>query len=53
MHLPTWGTLVELTASELGISEGDDFEILVGDGGARDARDGRLGVEVEAHGTEH
>ena len=33
MHLPTWGTLVEVTATELGIAEGDDFDFVVGDGG--------------------
>ncbi|MCU1463971.1 MAG: hypothetical protein JWO37_4046 [Acidimicrobiales bacterium] len=30
MHMPAWGTLHEVTASELGIREGDDFEILLG-----------------------
>jgi hypothetical protein len=30
MHMPTWGTLHEVTASELGIGEGEDFEILLG-----------------------
>ena len=30
MHMETWGTLVEVTASELGIGAGDDFELLLG-----------------------
>ena len=30
MHMPTWGTLHEVTASEFGIRTGDDFEILLG-----------------------
>jgi len=30
MHMPTWGTLHEVTASELGIREGDAFEIELG-----------------------
>ena len=32
MHLPTWGTLLEVTASELGIGEGDEFDFEVGRG---------------------
>jgi hypothetical protein len=34
MHLEKWGTVGQLTASELGISEGDDFEILLGGDGS-------------------
>jgi hypothetical protein len=30
MHMPTWGTLHEVTATELGIGEGEGFEILLG-----------------------
>ncbi len=30
MHTDTWGTLAEVTASELGIGRGDDFEVLLG-----------------------
>jgi hypothetical protein len=33
MHMPTWGTLHEVTASQLGIAPGDDFEILLGSDG--------------------
>ena len=33
MHEPTWGTLQEVTATDLGIGEGDDFDFVVGDGG--------------------
>ena len=33
MHEPTWGTLVEVTASELGIGEGDEFDFVVGGDG--------------------
>jgi hypothetical protein len=49
MHLPTWGTLVEVTASELGISEGDDFEILVGDGGDVALPPGSLSVSIREY----
>ena len=30
MHMETWGTLAQVTASELGIGVGDDFELLLG-----------------------
>jgi hypothetical protein len=30
MHMEQWGTLVEITASELGIGRGDDFELVLG-----------------------
>jgi uncharacterized protein DUF1214 len=30
MHMETWGTLHQVTASELGIGEGDEFELLLG-----------------------
>jgi len=30
MHMPTWGTLAAVTASDLGIGPGEDFELLVG-----------------------
>ena len=30
MHREKWGTLVELTASEIGIGRGDEFELLLG-----------------------
>jgi len=30
MHMPTWGTLAAVTASDLGIGPGQDFELLVG-----------------------
>lgn len=34
MHMPEWGTLATITASERGIGPGDDFEILLGGDGS-------------------
>lgn len=34
MHMPDWGTLATITASERGIGPGDDFEILLGGDGS-------------------
>ena len=34
MHMPVWGTLATITASERGIQRGDDFEILLGGDGS-------------------
>jgi hypothetical protein len=34
MHLERWGTVQQMTATELGIAEGDDFEILLGGNGS-------------------
>ena len=37
MHNETWGTLATITASDLGIGPGDEFEIVLGDGSPADA----------------
>ena len=34
MHMPEWGTLATITASERGIGPGDEFEILLGGDGS-------------------
>jgi hypothetical protein len=49
MHLPTWGTLVEITASELGIAEGDEFEFVVGEGGQVPLPEGALTVSIREY----
>jgi len=49
MHLPTWGTLVEITASELGIAEGDEFDFVVGEGGQVPLPDGALTVSIREY----
>ena len=49
MHLPTWGTLLEITASELGIGEGDEFDFEVGDGGAVPLPEGALTVSIREY----
>lgn len=49
MHLPTWGTLFEITATELGIAEGEDFEFLVGDGTAVPLPPGALSVSIREY----
>ena len=49
MHLPTWGTLLEVTASELGIGEGDEFDFEVGEGGAVPLPEGALTVSIREY----
>ncbi len=49
MHLPTWGTLVEVTATELGIAEGDEFDFIVGEGGQVPLPDGALTVSIREY----
>ncbi len=49
MHLPTWGTLVEVTASELGIGEGDEIDIVVGEGGDVPLPEGSLTVSIREY----
>lgn len=49
MHLPTWGTLFEITATELGISEGHEFEFLVGDGTSVPLPEGALSVSIREY----
>ena len=49
MHLPTWGTLFEITASELGITEGTEFDFLVGDGTDVPLPPGALSVSIREY----
>ena len=49
MHLPTWGTLVEVTASELGLGEGDEFELVVGEGGDVPLPEGALSISIREY----
>lgn len=51
MHNETWGTLTTATASDLGIGEGDDFEIHLGgdDPGAVELPDGAVMVSVREY----
>ena len=49
MHEPQWGTLVEVTASDLGIHRGDDFDVVVGDGGAVALPDGAAMVSIREY----
>jgi hypothetical protein len=49
MHEPRWGTLVEVTASEIGIGQGEDFELLLGPGGAIELPDGAAMVSIREY----
>jgi hypothetical protein len=49
MHLPTWGTLVEVTASELGLAEGDEIDVTIGPGGQVPLPDGALTVSIREY----
>jgi len=49
MHLPTWGTLLEVTASDLGIVEGDEFDFVVGDDGQVPLPEGALTVSIREY----
>ena len=54
MHMDTWGTLTQVSASELGIGPGDDFELLLG-GTAPDAialPDGAAMVSIREYYTD-
>jgi hypothetical protein len=49
MHEPRWGTLLELTASDLGIGRGDDFELELGRGTAIELPEGVVMVSVREY----
>ena len=49
MHEPTWGTLHEVTATELAIGEGDAFDFVVGSGGQVDLPDGAATVSIREY----
>ena len=49
MHEPTWGTLVEVTATELGIGEGDEFDFIVGAGGQVELPEGAATVSIREY----
>jgi hypothetical protein len=49
MHEPRWGTLLELTASELGVHRGSEFELLLGPGTPVQLPDGVVMVSVREY----
>jgi hypothetical protein len=49
MHEPRWGTLLELTASDLGIGRGDDFELELGPGTPVELPEGAVMVSVREY----
>jgi Protein of unknown function (DUF1214) len=49
MHQERWGTLVEVTASEIGIGRGDEFELLLGEGGTVALPDGAAMVSIREY----
>jgi hypothetical protein len=49
MHEPRWGTLLELTASDLGIRRGDNFELRLGPGEAVELPDGVVMISIREY----
>ena len=49
MHQEKWGTLATLTASELGIKPGDDFEILLGGADGTPIPEGALSASIREY----
>lgn len=49
MHQATWGTVHEVTASELGFGPGDEIDILVGEGGQVPLPEGALSVSIREY----
>ncbi len=49
MHQPTWGTLFEITATDLGLGPGDEFDFLVGDGETVPLPEGALSVSIREY----
>jgi hypothetical protein len=49
MHEPTWGTLLEITATELGIGEGDEFDLVLGEGGPVALPEGAATVSIREY----
>ena len=49
MHQERWGTLVEVTASDIGIGRGAEFELLLGEGGTIPLPDGAAMVSIREY----
>ncbi len=49
MHEPRWGTLLEVTASDLGIGRGSEFELLLGPGTPIELPEGAVMVSVREY----
>lgn len=49
MHLETWGTLFEITATDLGLGPGDEIDLLVGEGGPVPLPEGALSVSIREY----
>jgi hypothetical protein len=49
MHQPTWGTVFEITATDLGLGPGDEIDFEVGEGGPVPLPDGALMVSIREY----
>jgi hypothetical protein len=49
MHQERWGTLLEVTASDIGIARGDEFELVFGEGGMISLPDGAAMVSIREY----
>ena len=49
MHMPTWGTIFELTASDLGLGPGDEIDLIAGEGGQIDLPDGAVMISIREY----
>src|SRR4051812_14761881 len=46
MHMPTWGTIFEISGSDLGLGPGDDIDLIAGKGGQIELPDGAVMISI-------
>jgi hypothetical protein len=49
MHMPTWGTIFEVTGSDLGLGPGDEIDLVAGDGGQIELPDGAVMISIREY----
>jgi hypothetical protein len=47
--MPTWGTIFELTASDLGLGPGEEIDLIAGEGGAIELPDGAAMISIREY----
>ena len=49
MHMPTWGTIFEVSASDLGLGPGDEVDLIAGEGGQIELPEGAVMISIREY----
>lgn len=49
MHMPTWGTIFEISGSDLGLGPGDEIDLVAGEGGQVELPEGAVMISIREY----